>query len=43
LYDAHNNVLRSAIPKTVSLVGCEDSEKLVQDGIAMAAKLLHNV
>ena len=32
--------LRSAIPKTVQPVGAEDSEELVQDGIAMAAHML---
>jgi hypothetical protein len=35
--------LRSAIPRVVQPVGAEDAEELVQDAIAMAAKLLHNV
>jgi hypothetical protein len=32
--------LRSAIPHCVKTVGAEDGEELVQDGIAMAAKML---
>ena len=35
--------LRSAIPKTIQRVGAEDSEELVQDGIAMAAHMLHHL
>jgi DNA-directed RNA polymerase specialized sigma24 family protein len=35
--------LRSAIPKCVSMVGAEDAEELVQDAIAIAARMLHNV
>jgi hypothetical protein len=35
--------LRSAIPHTVNYVGCEDSEELIQDATAMAARLMHNV
>ncbi len=35
--------LKSAVPQTVSFIGSEDAEELVQDSIAMAAKLLHNV
>jgi len=35
--------LRSAIPRTVSCVGAEDAEELVQDATAIAAKMLHNV
>ena len=35
--------LRSAIPKCVNMVGAEDAEELVQDAIAMAARMLHNV
>jgi hypothetical protein len=35
--------LRSAIPKCVHPVGAEDSEELVQDAIATAAQMLHNV
>ena len=34
--------LRSAIPKAVHYIGSEDAEELVQDSIAMAAKLFHN-
>jgi len=34
--------LRSAIPRFVKPVGAEDSEELVQDGIALAARMLHN-
>jgi hypothetical protein len=32
---------KSAIPKTASMIGAEDPEELVQDSIAMAAKLIH--
>jgi hypothetical protein len=35
--------LRSAILHAVSYVGCEDSEELIQDATAMAARLIHNV
>ena len=35
--------LRSSIPQVVSFVGSEDAQELVQDGIAMAARLMHNV
>ena len=35
--------LRSAIPKCVHPVGAEDAEELVQDAIALAARMLHNV
>jgi hypothetical protein len=35
--------LRSAIPKVVHCVGSEDAQELIQDSIAMAAKLMHNV
>ena len=34
--------LRSAIPNVVHCVGSEDAQELIQDSIAMAAKLLHN-
>src|ERR1700722_11842198 len=32
--------LRSAVPHAVHCVGCEDAEELVQDGTAMAARML---
>jgi len=35
--------LKAAIPRTIHAVGCEDVEELVQDGIAIAAKMLHSV
>ena len=35
--------LRSPIPQCVKTVGCEDHEELYQDGLAMAAHLLHNL
>jgi hypothetical protein len=35
--------LRSAIPQVVSFVGSEDAQELVQDGVAMAARLMQNV
>ena len=35
--------LRSAIPKAVHFVGCEDAEELTQDATAMAAKLIDRV
>jgi hypothetical protein len=34
--------LRSAIPRAVRCVGAEDHEELIQDGTAIAAKMLHN-
>jgi hypothetical protein len=34
--------LRGAIPHTVRCVGAEDPEELIQDGTAIAAKMLHN-
>ena len=34
--------LRSAVPQAVCLVGCEDVEELVQDGTAIAARMLHS-
>jgi hypothetical protein len=34
--------LRSAIPNAVSFIGCEDAEELIQDGTAMAARMMHN-
>jgi len=35
--------LRSAIPNCVHCVGSEDAQELIQDSIAMAAKLMHNI
>ena len=35
--------LRNAIPRCVSKVGAEDDEELLQDGLAMAAHMLHNL
>lgn len=35
--------LRAAIPRTVCHVGSEDTEELIQDATAIAAKMLHNV
>ena len=35
--------LRSAIPNAVCFVGSEDAEELIQDGTALAARLLHSV
>lgn len=35
--------LQSAIPKVVHCVGSEDHPELIQDSIAMAAKMLNNV
>ena len=32
--------LRSAIPAFCHCVGCEDAEELIQDGTAMAAKMM---
>ncbi len=34
--------LRSAIPNVISPVGCEDLAELVQDGTAIAARMLHS-
>ena len=34
--------IRAAIPAAVNCVGCEDAEELVQDGTALAAKMMHN-
>ena len=34
--------LQSAIPKVVLCIGSEDTQELIQDSIAMAAKMLHN-
>jgi hypothetical protein len=34
--------LISAIPNSVSFIAPEDAEELVQDGVAMAAKMMHN-
>ena len=34
--------IRSAVPYCVSRVGCEDAEELIQDTIAMAARLYDN-
>jgi DNA-binding NarL/FixJ family response regulator len=34
--------LRSAVPRVVNCVGCEDAEELVQDATAVAAKMLHS-
>ncbi len=36
-------VSKARMPQTVSFIGSEDAEELVQDSIAMAVKLLHNV
>ena len=35
--------LRSAIPQHVSKVGAKDDEELLQDGLTMAAEMLHNL
>ena len=35
--------LRNAIPRCVSKVGAEDDEELLQDGLVMAAHMLHNL
>ena len=35
--------LQSAIPKVVHCIGSEDTQELIQDSIAMAAKMMHNV
>jgi hypothetical protein len=34
--------LQSAIPNAVSFIGSEDAHELVQDGTALAAKMMHN-
>src|ERR1039457_3200915 len=34
--------LRSAIPNAVCFIGCEDAYELIQDGTAMAARMMHN-
>jgi len=34
--------IRAAIPAAVNFIGCEDAEELVQDGTALAAKMMHN-
>ena len=34
--------LKSAIPRTVLCVGCEDHAELIQDATAMAARIMHN-
>ncbi len=34
--------IRSAVPAAVNCVGCEDAQELIQDGTAMAAKMIHN-
>jgi len=34
--------LQSAIPSAVPSIGCEDVQELVQDGVSMAAKMMHN-
>ena len=34
--------LQSAIPAAVNCVGSEDAQELIQDGTAMAAKMIHN-
>ncbi len=34
--------LRSAIPRSVKCVGAEDAEELIQDGTAIAARMLHS-
>jgi hypothetical protein len=34
--------LRPAIPQVVHCVGAEDAQELVQDSIAMAARLMHS-
>ena len=35
--------LKASIPRNVNCVGSEDAEELIQDSIAMAAKLMHSV
>jgi hypothetical protein len=34
--------LQSAIPSAVSCIGSEDAEEIIQDGVALAAKMMHN-
>ena len=34
--------LQSAVPTAVNFVGCEGAEEVIQDGTAMAAKMMHN-
>ena len=34
--------IRSAVPAAVNFVGCEDAEEVIQDGTALAAKMMHN-
>jgi hypothetical protein len=34
--------LQSAVPYAVNCVGCEDAEEIIQDGTALAAKMIHN-
>ncbi len=34
--------IRSSVPAAVNCVGCEDAEEVIQDGTAMAAKMMHN-
>ena len=34
--------LKSAVPNVVHCVGAEDAQELVQDSIALAARMLHN-
>jgi hypothetical protein len=34
--------LRASIPRNVHCVGSEDAEELIQDSIAIAAKMLHS-
>ena len=34
--------IRSAIPAAVNCVGCEDAQEVIQDGTALAAKMMHN-
>jgi len=34
--------LRSAVPHAVRCVGCEDAQELIQDGTAMAARMLES-
>jgi hypothetical protein len=35
--------LRSVIPNAMCCVGCEDTQELVQDATAIAARMLHSV
>jgi hypothetical protein len=34
--------IQSAVPAAVNCVGSEDAEEIIQDGTAMAAKMMHN-